>query len=66
MFREAKRAREEPAQDLTGEIPIPSADETLTNAEILAVPSGGDSVQLDSNPVLSGSFFKKWCETYVQ
>ena len=38
--REAKRAREEPAQDLTGEIPIPSADETLTNAEILAVPSG--------------------------
>ena len=27
---EAKRAREEPAQDLSGEIPIPSADETLT------------------------------------
>ena len=26
--REAKRAREQPAQDLSGEIPIPSADET--------------------------------------
>ena len=38
--REAKRAREEPAQDLSGEISIPSADETLTNPEILAVPSG--------------------------
>ena len=38
--REAKRAREEPAQDLSGEIPIPSADETLTNLEIPAVPSG--------------------------
>ena len=37
---EAKRAREEPAQDLSGEIPIPSADETLTNPEIPAVPSG--------------------------
>ena len=37
--REAKRAREEPAQDLSGEIPIPSADETLTNPEILPVPS---------------------------
>ena len=38
--REAKRAREEPAQDLSGEIPIPSADETLTNPEISLVPSG--------------------------
>ena len=38
--REAKRAREEPAQDLSGEIPIPSADETLTNPEIPLVPSG--------------------------
>ena len=38
--REAKRARQEPAQDLSGEIPIPSADETLTIPEILAVPSG--------------------------
>ena len=38
--REATRAREEPAEDLSGEIPIPSADETLTNPEIPAVPSG--------------------------
>ena len=29
-----------PAQDLSGEIPIPSADETLTNPEISLVPSG--------------------------
>ena len=36
--REAKRAREEPTQDLSGG--IPSADETLTNPEIPAVPSG--------------------------
>ena len=40
MKTEAKRAREEPAQDLSGEIPIASADETLTNPEILVVPSG--------------------------
>ena len=38
--REARRAREEPAQYLSGEIPIPSADETLTNPEIPAVPFG--------------------------
>ena len=38
--REAKRAHEEPAQDLSGEIPIPSADKTLTNPEIPAVPPG--------------------------
>ena len=31
---------EEPAQDLSGEIPIPSADGTLTNPEIPLVPSG--------------------------
>ena len=37
---EAKRAREEPAQDLLGEMPIPSADETLTIPEIPPVPSG--------------------------
>ena len=38
--REAKRARQEPAQDLSGEIPILRDDETLTNSEILAVPPG--------------------------
>ena len=36
---EAKRAREEPTQDLSGEIPIPSADETLTTPEIPSVTS---------------------------
>ena len=39
--REARGVGEEPAQDLSGEISIPSADETLTNPEIPAVPSGG-------------------------
>ena len=33
-------AREEPAQDLSGEIPLSSADETLTIPEIPLVPSG--------------------------
>ena len=37
---EAKRAREEPAQDLSGQIPIPSSDEMMTNPEMPAVPSG--------------------------
>ena len=45
-----------PAQDLSGEIPIPSADETLTNSEVPAVPSG--VVKLDSNADLSGRLFK--------
>ena len=38
--REAKRAREKLAQDSSGEIPIPSADETLTILEIPPVPPG--------------------------
>ena len=37
---DAKQAHWEPEQDLSGEIPIPSADETLTPPEIPAVPSG--------------------------
>ena len=36
---EAKRARVEPVQNLSGETPNPSADETMTNPEIPAVPS---------------------------
>ena len=32
--RDAKRARGKPEQDLPGEIPIPSADDTLTKPEI--------------------------------
>ena len=50
--REAKRAREEPAQDLSGEIPIPSADETLTKS---GDPCGA---MLDSNSDFSWSLFK--------
>ena len=38
--REAKRAREESAQDLSGEIPIPSTDEMLAILEIPPVSSG--------------------------
>ena len=37
--RDIKRACGELEQDLSGEIPIPSADETLTLPEIPAVPS---------------------------
>ena len=40
MFGIRKRARGEPEQDLSGEIPIPSADEMLTTPEIPAAPSG--------------------------
>ena len=48
--REAKRAREEPAQDLSGE--------TLTNLEILAVPSGvipSSSIPIQTSPGASSS-----------
>ena len=47
--RDVMRARGEPEQDLSGEIPIPSADETLTPPEILSVPSG--STPSSSTPV---------------
>ena len=41
--RDAKRAGSwEPEHDLSGEIAIPSADETLTPPEIPAVPSGSN------------------------
>ena len=42
-----------PAQDLSGDTPIPSADETLTNPEIPAVPSGvipSSSVPVQTSP----------------
>ena len=54
--REAKRAQ--PAQDLSDEIPIPSADETLTNPEIPAVPSGvipSSSIPIRISPGASSS-----------
>ena len=56
--REAKRARVEPAQDLSGEIPIPSADEMLTIPEIPPVPSSVIPSKLNASSDLFGSFFK--------
>ena len=53
--REAKRARGEPEQDLSGEIPFPSADETLTPPEIPAVPSGSTSSSSSSIPISFGA-----------
>ena len=44
-----KRGRVEPEQDLSGEPPIPSADETLTTPEIPAAPIRCDSVKFDFN-----------------
>ena len=37
--RDAMRARGEPEQDLSGEILIPSADETMTTPQIPVLPS---------------------------
>ena len=53
--RDAKRARGEPEQDLSGEIPIPSAIETLTPPEIPAVPSGSTSSSSTSIPISLGA-----------
>ena len=47
--RDTKRARGEPVQDLSGEIPVPSADETLTLPDIRAVPSS--STPSGSTPI---------------
>ena len=49
--RDAKQARGEPEQDLSSEIRIPSADETLTPPEILAMPSGSTSSSSTSIPI---------------
>ena len=54
--RVAKRAREEPAQDLSGEIPI--LRDELTNSEILAVPPGvipSSSIPVQISPGASSS-----------
>ena len=51
--RDVKRARGEPEQDLSGEIPVPIADETLTPPEIPAVPSGA---RAESFGVLAARF----------
>ena len=49
--RDTKRARGKPEQDLSGEIPIPSADETLTTPEIPAAPSGVSPSSSTSTPI---------------
>ena len=55
IARDVMRARGEPEQDLSGEIPIPSADETLTPPEILSVPSGSTPSSWTSIPIPPGA-----------
>ena len=45
----------EPEQDLSGEIPIAGADETLTPPEIPAVPSGSTPSSSTSLPISPGA-----------
>ena len=53
--RDTKRAGGEPEQDLSGEIPISSADETLTTPEVLAAPSGVIPSSSNSTPISPGA-----------
>ena len=53
--RDVKRARGEPEQDLSGEIPVPSANETLTPPEIPVAPSGSTSSRSISVPIFPGA-----------
>ena len=53
--RDVKRARGEPEQDLSVEIPIPSADETLTTPGIPAAPSGVIPPSSTSTPISLGA-----------
>ena len=55
--RDTKRARGEPEQDFSSEIPIPSADETLTPP----VP-----VRLHQVRLQFWSLIKQWCEAHIQ
>ena len=52
---DTQRARGEPEQDLSGEILIPSADETLTPPEILVVPSSLNPPSSTPVPASSGA-----------
>ena len=49
------RRKKEPEQDLSREIPIPSADETLTTPEILVVPSSAVQSSSTSIPISLGA-----------
>ena len=53
--RDVKRARGEPEQDLSGEMLVPGADETLTPAEIPAVPFGAIPSSSTSIPISPGA-----------
>ena len=57
--RDAKRARGVPEQDLSCEIPIPSADDTLTTPEIPVLTSDAIPSSSDFNSDLSGGFIKQ-------
>ena len=52
---DTKRALGEPEQHLSGEIPIPSADETLTPPEIPAVPSSSTPSSSTAIPISPGA-----------
>ena len=52
---DTKGARGEPEQDLSGEIPVPSADETLTPPEIPVVPSSSNPPSSTQVPISSGA-----------
>ena len=52
--RDAKRARGEPEQDLSGEIPIPSANDMLTPPEIFVLPSSSTPSSSTSTPISPG------------
>ena len=53
--RDVKRARGEPEQDLSSEIPVPSADEPLTPPEIPVALSGSTSSRSISIPICPGA-----------
>ena len=53
--RDVKRARGEPEQDLSGAIPVPSADVTLKPSEILSVPSSSTPSSSTSIPISLGA-----------
>ena len=58
--RDSKRACGEPEQDLSGEIPIPCADGTLTTPRDSCCAIWCDSVKFEFNSDLSGSLVKQW------
>ena len=53
--RDTKRAHGEPGQDLSGEIPVPIADETCSTQEIPAVTSGVTPSSSTSTPISPGA-----------